>query len=438
MVPRRRDSVGLAVLAILMVAGCGRRDEHADKGSAAPPVVAPTPPPPPPADAPTAPVAVDWYRAVIGSDHEEVPFFVSMPPPGTVGGCTIVNGDERIPVECRWEDATTIVLEFRMFATRIRAERGPDGTLSGGWQMSRIAGPMLPARFVATRIPRLDPTLRFPAAAATTPPAVVGDFSGTWKVQFSMLEAGKGMLTQTSDGVVTGTIIPRGIGDMRYLAGNARGTTLWLSTFDGQHAYVLRAELDPGRQALTGTWVFPQITRDRFTARRVATLDTSLVDKLHLRRGAKGVTVPQLDDPRYRGKPVIVDYFGTWCPACMDLTPFLVELYRRHHAAGLEIISIALEGTTDDAYNQQQVDYFRKLYAIPWPIVIVPGEYTEAEELLPPELEGTGGYPITIFLDRDRSVRGLHSGFFGPAAGEDHRRLKKTFEGYVEAMLAAP
>jgi thiol-disulfide isomerase/thioredoxin len=177
---------------------------------------------------------------------------------------------------------------------------------------------------------------------------------------------------------------------------------------------------------------------DRFTAQRVATLDTAIVEKLHLRHGAKGVTIPQLDDPRYRGKPVIVDYFGTWCPACMDETPFLVELYRRHHEAGLEILSIALESTTDDAYNQRQVEYFRKLYAIPWQIVVLPGDYADSEKLLPPELEGTGGYPVTIFLNRDRGVRGLHSGFFGPAAGEDNRLIKQTFERYVQAMLAAP
>jgi thiol-disulfide isomerase/thioredoxin len=418
-------------VAIVLMASCGRSEEPharpAPHGDAAPRTL--------PADAApvNAPIANEWYRAVVGSAPEEVPFFVSMPPPGIPGACAILNGDEHLDVDCHWEGATTIELEFPMFATRIEATRAADGTLSGSWEMSRISNTTAP--FAAARISAPDPALRFPAPAIPIPS---GDFSGIWKFQFATFEVAKGTLTQTPEGVVTGTIIPRAIGDMRYLAGNVRGNTVRLSTFDGQHGYLVRAELDPQKDALAGTWTFSQIMTDRFTAHRVPTLDIAVVDKLRLRPGAKRLTIPQLDDPAFRGKPVIVDYFGTWCPACIDETPFLLELYRRHHAEGLEILSIALEGTTDDAYNQRQVEYFRKHYAIPWKIVVVPGEYAESERLLPPELTGTGGYPITIFLDRDRSVRAAHSGFFGPAAGDEYPRLKQRYEQHVVDILASP
>ena len=395
--------------------------------------VAAAPPDARPIDAPPPPPPVDWYRATVGKGKQEVPFFVGLPPAGTAGSCTIVNGEEHIPVDCTWTDATTIDLEFREFGNSIRAKRAADGSLAGTWKMSRITGTQAP--FAAKRVDRPDPQLRFAAAAGTAP--APGDFSGTWRFQFEELDSGKGMLAQTPDGIVTGTIIPEKIGDMRYLAGSVRGKTLWLSTFDGQHAYVIRANLAASGDALEGTFVVSQSMDDTFTAKRVPSLDISMVEKIHLRKGAHTVTVPHLDDPQYRGKPVIVDYFGTWCPACLDETPYLVDLYRRRHAEGLEILSIALEATEDDAYNHQQVEYFRKHYDIPWQILVLPGDYVGTLKQMPPELEGTGGYPVTIFLDRDHTVRAVHSGFIGPAAGDDYRLMLKRYEGYVDAMLAS-
>ena len=38
-------------------------------------------------------------------------------------------------------------------------------------------------------------------------------------------------------------------------------------------------------------------------------------------------------DPRFRGKVVVVDVFGTWCPTCHDAAPELVRLYRKYHDA---------------------------------------------------------------------------------------------------------
>jgi len=425
--PCRRSNARIAFVAVIcwLPLGCDREPERpaTAPGSQAPTSLPLTKPAP-------VRVADEWYRAVIGADLREVPFFVSIPPPGAAGGCTIVNGDEHLDVPCRWKDGTTVELEFPLFDTHIQASRDSAGSLIGTWRMSRVFdGGTEP--FAATRIARPDPQLRFPAGE---PP--IGDVSGTWSFSFKALDVGKGVMSQTSDGVVTGTMNPRGIGDMRYLAGNVRGNSLLLSTFDGQHAYVLRADLNPSVDRMKGSFQYSELVSDSFTARRVSVLDVEKFDKVRLRKGATGVTIPALDDPRFRGKPVIVNYFGTWCPSCMDEAPVLRELYRRHHARGLEILGIALEATTDDAYNQRQIEYFRKRYAIPWPIIVASSELADTVKLLPPELDDTGGFPMTLFMDRDRSLRAIHSGFVGPAAGDDYHRLVKTYERHVDEMMA--
>lgn len=43
-----------------------------------------------------------------------------------------------------------------------------------------------------------------------------------------------------------------------------------------------------------------------------------------------------------RGRPVIVTFWATDCPGCIEEVPHLIELYRDYHERGLEIIAVAM------------------------------------------------------------------------------------------------
>ena len=43
-----------------------------------------------------------------------------------------------------------------------------------------------------------------------------------------------------------------------------------------------------------------------------------------------------------RGKPVIVTFWATDCPACIKEIPDLIDLYKQYHKQGLEIIAVAM------------------------------------------------------------------------------------------------
>jgi peroxiredoxin len=51
----------------------------------------------------------------------------------------------------------------------------------------------------------------------------------------------------------------------------------------------------------------------------------------------KKITLKEL-----RGKPVIVTFWATDCPACIKEIPDLIDLYTQYHKQGLEIMAVAM------------------------------------------------------------------------------------------------
>lgn len=50
---------------------------------------------------------------------------------------------------------------------------------------------------------------------------------------------------------------------------------------------------------------------------------------------------------QYRGKVVLVDYWATWCPSCLELFPHTVELSKRLADRGLVVISLSMDDPDD-------------------------------------------------------------------------------------------
>jgi len=51
----------------------------------------------------------------------------------------------------------------------------------------------------------------------------------------------------------------------------------------------------------------------------------------------------QVDLAALRGKVVLIDFWATWCPACMQEAPDVVSTYNKLHGQGFEVVGISLD-----------------------------------------------------------------------------------------------
>lgn len=75
----------------------------------------------------------------------------------------------------------------------------------------------------------------------------------------------------------------------------------------------------------------------------------------------------------YRGKWVLVNFWATWCPPCLEEIPDLIALYDAHRNKDLVVIGVALDSTKDSV-----VEFVAKK-KISYPVVF--GDYDLASQV---------------------------------------------------------
>ena len=353
----------------------------------------------------------------------------------------IENGEERLVVD----DITvghdirtahdTIRIEFPVYDTYIRGEY-EGGVIEGEWVVPYKQNYSIP--FVA----RHGQGRRF----GDFDKAPVTDVSGKWAVVFGEGEEAYPAVGEfQQDGTrLTGTFRTE-TGDYRYLDGNVLDNKLYLSVFDGSHAFVFEGKiLDDDN--IVGSFRSGKHYRTTWTAERDP--DATLPDPeslTQLNEGYESIdfTFPapggrpvSLSDPRYAGKPKLVQILGTWCPNCRDETNFIKQYLAEHPDTDLEVIGLAFERYRDPARADATIARYQRALDLPYPVLRA-GYYDkkEAAEQLP-MLDKVMSYPTLLFVDRANRVRAIHTGFNGPATGE-YDAFRAQFDRRV-AEISAP
>jgi peroxiredoxin len=379
------------------------------------------------------------YRVVLQLPGGELPFGLDLEreTSGWVG--YLINGQERLKLSEVAVDGSHLEVRMPGYQNRLTAD-----AKGGHWQgevvLSKPGGKdqHLPMQAQYKQSYRF-----FPQASADG-----ADVAGRWSVTFSAddgkEEAAIGEFSQ-SNGVVTGTFLTDG-GDHRFLAGQVRGDQLYLSTFDGAHAFLYKAKITGPDGALAGDFWSGAALHERWTAKRdvhAALPDAYTVTAM--RTGDKGFdfAFPDLAgntvtsrDARYRGKVLIIALAGSWCPNCHDEAAFLAPLYEEYRGKGLEVVSLMFEHFGDFERAAAATQRFRQQYGIEYTTLIAGvSDIDEAGKKLP-MLQEFYGFPTMVIVDRKGQVRKIHTGFSGPATGEHYKQFVAEFRRNLEQLLA--
>ncbi len=117
------------------------------------------------------------------------------------------------------------------------------------------------------------------------------------------------------------------------------------------------------------------------------------------------LTGGRLELSKLRGHPVILSFWGTWCPPCRHEFPDLVRLQEKHADAGLLVVGI---NGRDQERDTKDVQRFVDFFSVRFPIALDKhGSARRAYRIK--------GQPTTVFIDSSGVIRRIHIGLILPA-----------------------
>ena len=123
---------------------------------------------------------------------------------------------------------------------------------------------------------------------------------------------------------------------------------------------------------------------------------------------------------QYRGKPLLVNFWATWCEPCRDEYPMLNELAKQYAPQGLKVVGVNLDDDGDLILMRRFIARYKPIFPNyrkkpgaeePFRQIVLPG--------------WTGSLPISVFYAPD----GQRAGQF---IGE---RNREAYEGAIRSLL---
>ncbi|MBI5403908.1 MAG: TlpA family protein disulfide reductase [Ignavibacteriae bacterium] len=278
---------------------------------------------------------------------------------------------------------------------------------------------------------------------AKTPPAA--DITGRWETTVQPGDSDQYMIIgefNQKGNHLTGTFLTPS-GDYRYLEGAVSGNKIMLSCLDGSHTMLFKADISKEGNLENGILIGGPTWKEKWIAKRNEKAELPDPEKQSAVKEGTGVVDFTLTDlngnkvtlsDKYKGKAVILQIMGSWCPNCMDETRFFTEIYDAYKPKGLEIVGLCFESNNFEDSKERIQRFVSQIGA--------KNDFLYAGEVgknnifnVLPFMKEFKGYPTTLYLDRNHNVKKVYTGFSGPGTGKHYEKQKTDIIQFIDKLL---
>lgn len=383
------------------------------------------------------------WRGEFTVNEDKVPFNFTLSGKNLEGSTlTLLNGTRRDEFKVEKLGSDSIFVRMNTYDAALVAKIDAKGHLTGAYRslVPSLRGGDLP--FVA----EAGKSYRFVEPGKDVKPTV--NLDGKWKIKIASKDPvpDRVALLKQEGNKLTGVIMST-VGDSRELEGTVQGDEFVLSGFTGPSPYFVKGKISSNNE-ITGQIGLGIYRNQKFEGLREEKIELPDPYKLtYLKPGYSKLdfTFPDLNgkplslsDDKYKGKVVIVEIIGTWCPNCTDQTRFLSPWYTANKQRGVEVIAIGFEQKDDLEYAKRTLGRLKNFFKIEYDVVFggIADKKVATEKLQ--ALNYMAAFPTTIVIDRKGDIREIYTGYTGEITGKYYEDYVKNFNKVMDGLLSEP
>lgn len=104
---------------------------------------------------------------------------------------------------------------------------------------------------------------------------------------------------------------------------------------------------------------------------------------------------PAVPMSSFKGKPLLLNFWATWCPPCVEELPMLDKFYQAQHQKGWAVLGLAVD-------KEEAVTRFLQRMPLTFPVAIAGMQGTALSRDLG---NSAGGLPFTVVFDKRGRVQ---------------------------------
>ena len=374
------------------------------------------------------------WRVEMDLNGKILPFFLELTEKEGDLSISILNGEEEIKINSVYQNQDSLIFEMPVFESSFFFKIEDSTKMIGNWfNYYKSADYKIPvsAYYGESR--------RFSKEYSND----IKEIHRMYEVSFSpnKKEEYKAIGLFKTDGDKAWGTFATETGDYRYLEGNIADDSLFLSTFDGSHAFLFEAKIEGDSlkgMFYSGThfkedWI--AFKNNSFKLSNPDSLTFSNTKKIELELPNYKDSLININSDFFNSKVKLVQIMGSWCPNCLDESNYYTSLYNKYKEQGLEIIAVAFERTKNKESALYNLKKLKEKTSANYTFLL--GGSTREDNPLDvfPMLNHIMSYPTTIYLNKDNEIVKVHTGFYGPSTAKLFENYKKETEDFIEKLL---